>query len=185
MGAAWRWLRDHPIWGVFGALLGIIGLALTAIQIWAPQWLHGAPVLAISDKGTAGPASVRVKGVECDKSFEDLSEGYRADSAKNAPEGQDPASFIQGDLCLARVEIRNDSNSQVQIPALWGTLLIQDGRYDNVGIDQADPPDPLTLFPGESQEVTYIFDVPDRTSPTGLEFAWTEPDNEESVTYAL
>jgi hypothetical protein len=184
MGAAWRWLRDHPIWGILGATLSVVALALWAVDTWAPQWLHGTAPIAIAEKGDVGPTTVKVNGVECGKALGDLSDGFRDAFSEYLPEGQDPSTLVEGQLCLAEVEIRNNSDSQLALPQIWGTLLVGDGKYESIGLDQA-ASNSIYLFPRGSKTVTYIFEIASQVTPTELKLSWTEPDKEDSITITL
>jgi hypothetical protein len=176
----WFWFRDHKAIGIIGLILSLLALAFSAIAFWAPQWITSEKPLALNEQGTVGPVSIRVTAVECNKSVEDLSHGYQELLKIPLPEGESLENIYEGQLCLVDTEIRNDSNTSISVPALWGTLIVQENTYDFAGIDQSSR-DPLTIFPDGSQQVRYIFDIPEGVTPTGLEFAWTDPDDGDDI----
>lgn len=178
------WLRDHPWLSFAGFIVGLAALVLACLSIWAPHVLTGNPPLKLNDAGTVGPVTVRVASVECGKSVDDLSPGLRADLDETAPEDFSAADAFQGQLCLADVTVANSSNSSLGIPLLIGTLVVGDERYEMFGIDQ-ESSDPLTLFPNEAQQVSYIFDVPEGVAPTGMEFSWVGEGDQEEIDAVL
>jgi hypothetical protein len=173
-------LRDHRAVGIASAIIGLVGIALAIIAIRAPQWITGEQPLEIDQEGSVGPLSLRVSSVECGLSVDDLSEGYRQAAAEGLPEGRSLDDAFEGQICLASVTLRNDSNASLFSLNLFGTLLVGEREFPMSDIDQRGEDTPL-VFPDATQELIYIFEVSEGIDATGLTLTWTEPGNEDEI----
>ncbi len=176
----WYLLRDHRAVGIASAIIGLVGIALAIIAIRAPQWITGEQPLEIDQEGSVGPLSLRVSSVECGLSVDDLSEGYRQAAAEGLPEGRSLDDAFEGQICLASVTLRNDSNASLFSLNLFGTLLVGEREFPMSDIDQRGEDTPL-VFPDATQELIYIFEVSEGIDATGLTLIWTEPGNEDEI----
>jgi hypothetical protein len=179
------WLKTWPWWAFIGVFLAIVSLALWAIQTWFPQVFHDEP-LRLDETRTIGLMDVRVTSVECGKTPEDLAEEAQQELVADLPEGETVADLFMGQICLAELNARNATNDTLYLPALQGTLLVQDDRYDLWGAYATEGgPSSNPLFPNQSRDITFVFDIPEGISPSALELSWQVEDEEDDAILPL
>lgn len=150
----------------------LITLVAGGVAGFLPGWLEGDPPLRLGQTVALGDITVSVQSVTCGHEPTDLSDKVQGELKELA--GDDPDTWFVGQLCLARVSIRNDAKAPASPGALSGTLYVGDERYASDFTDRDAKQN--YLFPNTSGRAVVVFDLPEDVSPTKLRLDWPEPD---------
>ena len=143
--------------GLLASVLGIYAFVVDQNEADAP--------LKPGESGTVAGVTYKLRDVECGKGVKDLPE--RMQRAYRAYEETTGKSRIKGQLCFARSELRNDSKQALSANRTGILLRVGDLTFPEV---DAIPPEAPVLFPRESAEITWVVDIPDGVTATGLRF---------------
>jgi hypothetical protein len=148
-------IGDSWVWGPFGAVLGMIAIALAVLIAMGDVFASSPPPLSVGQAGRSGALEVTLTSVECNKGLADLSSELRKHGPPTLPPSQQ--------LCFVNVRLHNVSTSE-QPPTLeQAVLYVNQNEYLAL---VAEPPFAPLLLQGAETKTRGIFIVPKELIPT-------------------